>query len=89
MKITIARLKELGACRGQVRLFEETFGPSVIVTEALCAEHADKFSWIWVAVNFLPEQALKAYNLAEAPAWEAYNLALARAFGRLAEQQED
>ena len=45
MKITVKKLKALRACEDQVQLFEKTFGPSVIVTEVLCVQHADKFSW--------------------------------------------
>ena len=100
MKITVARLKELGACKDQARLFKETFGPSVVVTEALCVQHADKFSWNWVAKKLRSAKALKTYNPVKAPDWEAYdlattraeeayNLAVARVFGQLAEQQED
>ena len=89
MKITVKQLRALGACEGQVELFEKTFGASVIVTEALCLKHADKFSWVWAAKNFLSALALKAYDEATASAWKTYGKATASAFGRLAEQPED
>ena len=143
MKITVKKLKALGACKDQVKLFQDLFGPSVVVTEALCIQHAQEFSWGWAAQNFLSAPALKAYDKAiasarkayakaiapaskayqeatasawktyqeatasawktytkaaapalkayreaRAPTWEAYREAAARAFGRLAEQEE-
>ena len=72
MKITVKQLKALGACEDQVKLFQDLFGPSVVVTEALCVQHAQKFSWGWAAHNFLSAPALKAYRKAVAPARKAY-----------------
>ena len=66
MKIIVKKLKALRACEDQVQLFEKTFGPSVVVTEALCVRHADKFSWDWAARRFLSPKALEAYELAVA-----------------------
>ena len=99
MKITIKQLRRLGACEKQVEKFERLFGPSVIVTEALCVKHAQDFSWNWAAGKLLSApareaydeaaaSARKAYDEATVPARKAYNEALASAFGRLAEQED-
>ena len=80
MEITVKQLKALGACEDQVKLFQDLFGPSVVVTEALCVQHAQKFSWGWAAQNFLSAPARKAYDEAAAPAWKAYKKAIARAW---------
>ena len=68
-ELTAARLKELGACEDQVRLFTATFGRSVVVTEALAVEYAAAFSWSWAAQRLLTAPARAKYDRVTAPAW--------------------
>ena len=70
--LTLATLKSKSACGGQLAVFRTTFGKSVIVTEALCVEHAAAFSWGWAADNLLSPDALAAYEAARAGAWATY-----------------
>ena len=79
MKITIKQLRRLGACEEQVEKFEHLFGPSVIVTEALCVKHAQDFSWNWAAGKLLSAPAWEAYDEAATSAWKAYYKAIAPA----------
>ena len=72
MRITLAMLKEKGACAGQVAEFARRFGDSVEVTESVCVSVAPVFGWDWAAAHFLP-----------AAAWAAYSEARAAAFARL------
>ncbi len=89
MNITADMLRSKRACAEQVALFEELFGLEVVLTEALCVEHAGKFDWGWAAHYLLKPDARRAYN--EAPlagADRAYNEARAGAFARAALSQE-
>lgn len=43
--ITAKYLRNLGACDEQVELFEEVWGPSVVVTEEEMVKHAHQFDW--------------------------------------------
>ena len=72
MKITSALLKRKGACLDQRRKFAELFPGGVIVTEALCVEHASVFNWEWAAENLLPPSAWAEYGRVTAPAWAEY-----------------
>ena len=69
--LTLATLKKAGACSDQVALFRKLFGESVEVTDSLCVEHAEEFSWGWAAGNLLT-----------APAWTEYDRATGAAFAR-------
>ena len=77
--LTLAALKRKGACADQIALFRDKFGDSVVVTEALCVEHAAAFSWSWGAENLLSAPALAAHQAAIAPARAAYQAAIAPA----------
>ena len=79
MLVTAASLRKLGACSDQVAEFERLFGAEVVVTEALCREHARRFDWDWAAENLFPAAARRAYDEAKAPAWRAYGQATAPA----------
>lgn len=76
--LTLATLKRKGACADQRALFRAKFGAAVVVTEALCVEHAAAFSWSWGAENLLSAPAEAARASAEA----AYQAARAPAFAR-------
>ncbi|MDR3562068.1 MAG: hypothetical protein P4N59_11620, partial [Negativicutes bacterium] len=55
--ITLGQLRTAGACQNQRKLFEETFGNSVEITEEICLAHANKFCWDWAAKNLLSPKA--------------------------------
>ena len=82
--ITLAFLKSLGACQGQVDLFAATYGEEVIPTLALCEAAAPIFDLDWLGRKYFKEayrsaKAIhwKAYEEAKAPHWEAYEAAKA------------
>ena len=82
--ITLAFLKSLGACQGQVDLFAATYGEEVIPTLAICEAAATIFDLDWLGRKYFKEayEAAKAphreaYEAATAPHWEAYKAAKA------------
>jgi len=80
MKVTVERLKKLGACRGQVARFERMWPRGAVVTlrRALRAGRAG-LDVDWLAWMVLRHRALAAYNEATAPARAAYKEAAAPA----------
>lgn len=68
-KLTLATLKCKGACDRQRVLFRTLFGTSVEVTEALCVEHAEAFSWGWSSATLLTDPARAEYLRVTAAAW--------------------
>ena len=62
MKVTPTRLRLLGACVAERRKFTEVFPRGVVVTEALCAEHAATFDWNWAAASLLSSGARAEYD---------------------------
>ena len=92
MKITIAQLRELGACEDQILIAESVWGQEIPITKKNCLRAAQLHLDIdWVTVHFLPaparetyEKAIatswKAYEKATTPAWEAYEKARATAW---------
>jgi hypothetical protein len=79
-KITVARLRKLGACAEQIEKFAELFPRGIMPTRALCLEHTAVFNWDWAAEHLLPAPALAAYDAAIASAWAAYEAAGAPAW---------
>ena len=77
MKITLSQLINADACEGQRKLFEQTFGQEVEVTEEICAKYAQKFDFIWASENLLNDNQRKAYDEAVAPHENAYDEAMA------------
>ena len=74
MKVSVSLLQQKDACPEQVELFRETFGDGeVVVTEALCVEHAQKFSWSWAALYLFPKSVRAEYKEKRAPIWVEYN----------------
>lgn len=60
--LTLTTLERKGACANQLALFRAKFGDSVLVTEALCVEHAATFNWSWGVDNLLTAPARAAYE---------------------------
>ena len=81
MKVTVAQLTKLNACRDQVDLFIKTFGQEVEVTEASCLIAARAGIDIdWAAQKLLTPKQRQAYKDAKAPLWQAYEDAKAVEF---------
>lgn len=70
--IMLYRLKQLGACDGQVQLFEQLFGDAVQVTEELCIKHAGVFDWQWASEKLLKDSA-KFFQAEEFILWQKFN----------------
>ena len=77
MKITLKQLKDARACEDQRKLFEQTFGQSVEVTEELCRTYAQKFDFSWASVRLLNDNQRKAYDEACASYQKAFYKAIA------------
>jgi hypothetical protein len=75
--LKLSTLIGLNACPDQVKLFRETFGESVEVTEKLCLSVSDKFAWTWAAHKLLPASAQIEYVRVTAPAYAEYDSACA------------
>lgn len=80
--LTLATLREKGACKEQVAIFRKMSGARVEITEAWCVEHAGVFSWKWAAEKLLSTPARKAYREAVALARKSYDEARALAWAR-------
>lgn len=52
--LTLATLVKKGACPIQRARFQDLFGESVRVTEALCEKHTSDFMFTWAIRNLLP-----------------------------------
>jgi hypothetical protein len=74
-KITLQMLQEKGACESQVRLFQQTFGDSVELTEELAKEYGHLFNSEWAAEIFLSDKNAKVYSAAVRAAWTALTTA--------------
>ena len=74
MILTIAKLRNLGACTEARDNLQRIFGPGPItVTEALCVTHAtDGVNWDWAACYLLPPAAQAEYDRVSTPAWVEY-----------------
>ena len=68
----LSTLRENHACLQQVKLFQELFGESVIVTEKRALSVADKFDWSWGARKFLSKTAWDEYKRIGETAWDEY-----------------
>ena len=68
----ISQLHAIGACAEQVERFQELFGESVDVTEALCLAHFDKFDWSF-AVKLLSPAGRAEYKRVRGLALAEYN----------------
>ena len=62
IKLSVERLRQLGACTEQVDVFMELFGSEIDVTEELAVEHLDTFDWNWAAEHLLTAQAWAEYE---------------------------
>jgi hypothetical protein len=72
------------ACASQQKLFRDTFGRSVEVTEEVCLKHAAQSQSASAQEAYIAAtvSALEAYDAATVSAWEAFNAARALAFCR-------
>lgn len=82
--ITKQMLIDAYAYTSQVRLFEETFGDSVIVTAARAKKVAHLFDWRCAAEKLLDAPAYDAYDRALAPVRAEYDRATAPALAECA-----
>ncbi len=92
MKITVQMLRNAGACREQIEVFEREWGRGGNVTLERCLRAAAlHLDFDWASKRFLRapaeeafrkaiDQAKEAYRKAIAPAKEAYQKAIAWAF---------
>lgn len=64
VKITTTQLEEAGACEEEVNEFRDRFGEEVDVTEELCIQNANAFSWSWAGTYLLTEDAYRVYSTA-------------------------
>ncbi len=71
-KLTLARLVKAGACTDARTKFKTLFGRSVMVTAALCEEHAGEFDWAWAARHLLTPAARVEYDRVTALASAEY-----------------
>ena len=93
VKIILNQLKGLGACKEQLKLFEDTFGEEVsFKTKAQAVKVAvkmvNKFEFRWASDNLLGGAYRKAYEETIAPLYEAYEEALAKEFAKCYFDQE-
>lgn len=82
--ITKQMLIDADAYPSQVRLFEETFGDSVVVTAARAKKVAHLFDWDCAAEKLLDAPAYDAYDRALAPIRAEYIRATAPALAECA-----
>jgi len=79
MVVTLKQLREKGAGKIQLMLFEQTFGEEVTLTKEILLESAGKLDLDWFASKMLTTSTLKAYDEAKATARKAYDEANATA----------
>lgn len=82
--ITKQMLIDADVYPSQVRLFEETFGDSVIVTAARAKKVAHLFDWRCAAIKLLDAPAYADYDQALAPVRAEYDRATAPALAECA-----
>jgi len=70
--VTLNQLRENGAGKSQLILFEKTFGEKVVLTKEVLLESASKFDLYWLASEMLTDEALVVYNEALVSAWKVY-----------------
>jgi hypothetical protein len=68
----LSTLRENHACLQQVKLFQELFGESVIVTGEKVLSVVNKFDWDWGARKLLSRTALDEYIRIKETAWYGY-----------------
>lgn len=76
--ITVALLREHGACESQVVLFQRLFGGFVLPTRDLVVAHMSDFDFAW-AKRLLNKRQRKAFEKVVASAFKAYEEAAALA----------
>ncbi len=71
--LTLQQLCDVHACDGQVELFKQHFGDSVLVTVARAKEFSTVFDFDFAARHFLSKAARKVYKDAYAPARKVHD----------------
>ena len=71
--LVLQQLYDVQACGGQVELFKQQFGDSVLVTIQRAKEFSTVFDFDFAARHFLSKAAWKVYEDACAPAWKVYD----------------
>ena len=77
--VSLRKLKLLGACTQQLKLFRELFGDRCTVSVDLCVSHAAQFDWNWAAQHLLTQERDIDYRAKCAPLytdWQAARDAL-------------
>lgn len=83
--ITLAQLKELGACPSERRKFRRLFGRSLTVTIRAAREHGHKLNVVWAASHMLKPRYAREYDRAAGNVYAVYmnrRLALHRKYTR-------
>jgi hypothetical protein len=71
-------LKKLGACLGQIEIFEIIFGDSdAPLSVKTAVKHAHDFDWNWSACNLLTEENRETYMKARATLLKTYDETIA------------
>ena len=78
--ISIAMLREAGACAPELSRLESLFGSEITLTEDFALANAPLCDWDWAARNLLPASAWAEYKRAVASAWAEYKRAEAPAW---------
>ena len=85
--ISIAMLREAGACAPELSRLESLFGSEITLTEDFALANAPLCDWDWAACNLLPVSAWaeykRAYEHAKASTLAEYRRAKALIFARL------
>ena len=45
--LSVEMLEKAGACRSEIKRFRNLFGNKVNITQKLCLQYVNEFSWIW------------------------------------------
>ena len=78
-KMTIAKLREAGACRDELERLQRQFGESVEITEEWCIAHASECEWEWASRMLSPPARVEYYRT-EAAALAEYDRVVAAAW---------
>ena len=79
-KMTIAKLREAGACPDELERLQRQFGESVEITEEWCIAHASECEWEWASRMLSPPARVEYYRTEAAALAEYWRIeATARA----------
>ena len=72
MTITYKQLIDKNACEKQRKLFKETFGQSVTLTQDIVKKYGSQFDATWLAQNFLNEKDYEEYKKKRELFWKEF-----------------